>query len=416
MDLPIKWDRILLPRQGTDLTKWAVVACDQYTASPEYWEKVKSEVGGAPSSLNLILPEVYLGRDEAARAVKIGATMKEYVAAGIFDIVDDGVILVERTTTCHNTGAKKTRRGFMVAVDLEAYSFAHEDRAAIRATEGTVVERLPPRAAVREQCDLELPHIMQLVDDPEDNLIAPLFEMDGRVLYDFELMAGGGRLRGKLVDGRVHVEAALNKLLADSIDRYGSSFLFGVGDGNHSLAAAQSVWKKTRDPKARYALCEVVNIYDKGLEFEPIHRVVFGVNAEDLKKFLLSSLRAERSKPPQKNNKADCFADARNSDYNLIADGEKMNIALPKDPIEAVAFVQKALDDYGGEIDYIHGKEDLEALCGRGRGNVGILLPAMPKDALFPYCAAKGALPRKTFSMGEAYEKRYYMEARKIRG
>ena len=415
MNLPIKWDKILLPAKGVDPRKWAVVACDQYTSSPEYWERLGKEIGDAPSALNLILPEAFLGRDDAAAARGIAAKMREYTDGGIFEAVDGGVITVERTTVNHITKAAKTRRGIMLAVDLEAYSFVHSDYAPIRATEGTVVERVPPRAAVREACGLELPHIMLLVDDPGDTLIAPLFAPPyngGRVLYDFGLNGGGGTLRGRLADGRAHVEAALSKLLAASIDKYGSSFLFGVGDGNHSLAAAKAVWQKTRNPKARYALCEVVNIYDEGLEFEPIHRVVTGAAARQITNYKSTAL------PPPLSPRAQSRG-LTNKGGNLIVDGERLSIALPQDPIEAVAEVQRALDglvkEYGGGIDYIHGKEDLEALCGKGSGNAGILLPAMPKGALFPYCAAKGALPRKTFSMGEAYEKRYYMEAREIR-
>jgi len=294
----------------------------------------------------------------------------------------------------------------MLVVDLEAYSFKHEDKALIRATEGTVVERVPPRAAVRAKCDLELPHIMLLVDDPGLTLIEPLVRAEGRELYDTELNGGGGRIKGKLVDGRERVECALEKLLNDSTKKYGESFLFGVGDGNHSLAAAASVagglGLKPKTSKY-YALVEVVNIYNEGLNFEPIHRLIVGGKSKELADALIGKFGVATDK----GNKP-----------NLILGKQRICLKFPEDAIKAVAETQELLDDFvrkhGGEIDYIHGESDLKELCARDGDNVGILLPSMSKSDLFEYVARNGALPRKTFSMGEAYEKRYYLEARAI--
>ncbi|MCL2369652.1 MAG: DUF1015 domain-containing protein [Firmicutes bacterium] len=402
MKLPIMWDKILLPKINVDLSKWAVVACDQYTSNPEYWEKLDTQVGDNPSTLRLILPEVFLGKDDETRSKKIAAAMGEYVKGGIFDTVDDGVIVVERTTV--SNGSTKKRKGIMLVVDLDAYSFKHEDKALIRATEGTVIERLPPRAAVRAKCGLELPHIMLLVDDPKRTLIEPLVKAKGKELYKTELNSGGGKISGKLVDGCKQAESALEKLLADSIKKYGEPLLFGVGDGNHSLAAAKMVYEQSGNPKSKYALVEVVNIYDEGLEFEPIHRLIIGTKSKALVDVLVAKLGV------------DTGAKAK---HNLMCGKQKISLKFPSDAIEAVAKVQDILDDFvthnGGEIDYIHGEGDLEELCAKDSNSVGILLPPMSKDALFEYVVKKGALPRKTFSMGEAYEKRYYLEAREIR-
>jgi len=396
MKIPIIWDKILLPRPSVDLYKWAVVACDQYTSNSGYWERLDKEIGDSPSTLKLILPEVFLGKNDETRSDEIAKIMRKYVSEGLFDEVDEGVIVIERTTPpLLKSGQSKKRHGIMLVVDLEAYSFKHEDKALIRATEGTVVERVPPRADVRIKCDLELPHIMLLVDDPNLTLIEPLVKSDGYPLYDTELNGGGGRVRGKLVKGRESVERALKSLIDESIKKYGEPFLFGVGDGNHSLAAAKATFKKNK-----YALVEVVNIYDEGLNFEPIHRLVVGGNPKELVAALISKFGETNTKS------------------NLIFGKQKVCLNFPKDAIKTVAEVQEILDVFvgihGGIIDYIHGEGELEELCEKSEDNVGIFLPSMDKSQLFDYVVKNGALPRKTFSMGEAYEKRYYLEARKI--
>ena len=404
MKLPIVWDTILLPKAHLDLTKWAVVACDQYTSNEEYWQQLDKKVGRANSTLRMILPEVYLGRGEDdARIKKIASVQKKYLEADIFDIIDSGVVVVSRTTT-DAKGVTKTRVGIMLTIDLAAYSYTHADRAMIRATEGTVEERVPPRAAVRSKCELESPHIMLLVDDPDKTLVEPLAKMMSIPLYDTELNNNGGRVTGALVKGRERVVTALRKLLEDSVAKHNSPFLFGVGDGNHSLASAKAVYESNPTALNRYALVEVVNIYDDGIEFEPIHRLVKGSNGQRVYDALIQKLGVKTNAKALP---------------NIMLGNQRAHLKLPSDAIKAVAKVQAIIDDeimlHGGEVDYIHGEQELNDLAAANDNNVGVLLPSLKKDTLFAYVANKGALPRKTFSMGEAWEKRYYLECRKIK-
>ncbi len=403
---------VLLPKKGTDMQKWAVVACDQFTSEPEYWEKLKAFVGDAPSALNVIFPEVYLGQDNKPIIDKINATMDKYLKDGTLESIGKGFILVERKTKF-----VEKRLGLMVMVDLEDYSFVREDKALIRATEGTVISRIPPRVKIRENAPVELPHIMLLIDDRKKEIIEGLYENRDKYekVYDFELNMEGGHLRGWHVTDADAVIEKLNKLISkeELMSKYGTAdeaMLYAVGDGNHSLATAKACWnnikgslseEERKNHPARYALVEVENIHDDGLAFEPIHRVVFGAGYDFLPG-LYNVLGG------------DYFCKL------MTPGGKEETIMLPSNAAEAVKTVQDYIDAYiksheGTEVDYVHGADSLRSVVEAHPGSVGITLPPLGKNDLFDYVLKKGALPRKTFSMGEAVEKRYYVEARKIK-
>ncbi|MEX2206125.1 MAG: DUF1015 domain-containing protein [Myxococcota bacterium] len=417
--LGIAVPEILLPALSVDLSRWAVIACDQYTSQPEYWNAVAERVGDAPSTLHLILPEVWLGaKDEDARIAAIQANMREYLATGVFAKPLRGFVAVERSTP-----HVASRRGLMVALDLERYDWRPGARALLRATEATVEERLPPRLRVREAAVLELPHVLVLVDDPGCTVIEPVAAgaSRGAPLYDVELMDGAGRVRGWAVADPAEiarVERALAALAQPALQRakYGASdgdpFLYASGDGNHSLAAAKLFWERRkpslpaaqrRDDPARFALVELVNVHDPGLRFEPIHRVVFGADPD----VLLADLARTRGTGPA--HALRWVASTRSGVATLHAGGEPL----------AVAALQAFLDEWlavhpGARIDYIHGDDALARLSAEP-GRIGFTLPAFEKSALFPTVARRGVLPRKAFSLGEAEEKRFYLEARRIR-
>ena len=412
---------ILLPQAG-ELSKWSVVACDQYTSQPDYWQRVDETVGDAPSALRLILPENQLNDGHVEEHIKaINQTMEEYLAADVFRVLPDSLIYVERWLDCD-----KVRRGLVGQVDLEDYDYTPGSGTLIRATEGTVLSRIPPRAAVRRGAALELPHVMLLVDDPEGTVIEPLTgetdEMEQ--CYDFDLMERGGHITGwRLDQGQMAgVAGALDKL-ADPLEfagKYDAAdkpvLLFAVGDGNHSLATAKACYeeqKKGLSPEAaaalpaRYALVELVNLHDESLEFEPIHRVVFDVQPEKL----LDALKAAYPGAYEGRGEGHVLP--------YVWAGGEGAVTVPKPEAQlAVGTLQQFLDRYlaenGGTVDYIHGADVTEEL-GRKPGCIGFLLPAMGKDQLFPTVIRDGVLPRKTFSMGEAHDKRFYLEARKIR-
>ncbi len=404
---------ILLP-QNCDLSKWSVVACDQYTAQSDYWERVDHTVGPAPSALRLILPESHLGGADVDRRIgDIHTTMNDYLSQGRFRDLGESLVYVERTQ-----GNGKVRRGLVGAADLERYDFRPGAGSLIRATEGTVLERIPPRVKVRQGAALELPHVMLLVDDPQRTVIQPLSTQTGEMelLYDFDLMEGGGHLKGwKLTDNQLEQVAAALHALADEAAfqrRYNAPgkpvLLFAVGDGNHSLATAKTC--HDADPgneRARYALAELVDLHDEALEFEPIHRVLFGVEPQAV----LTALK-------------EAYPDAYEGEgpghqLRYVYAGGEGTITVP-DPTSqlAVGTLQGFLDAYLAEnpaarVDYIHGADVTRALAAQP-GNLGFLLPAMGKEELFPTVIFDGVLPRKTFSMGEARDKRFYLEARRI--
>ena len=412
---------ILLP-QNCDLTKWSVVACDQYTSQNDYWERVAQTVGDAPSTLKLILPESQLEDGHFEEHVAdINRTMDAYLDQGLFRPLPNALIYVERWLD-----NKKLRRGLVGVVDLECYDYNAGSSSLIRATEGTVITRLPPRVAVRRNASLELPHIMVLVDDPDKQLIEHLTYETDRMeeVYDFDLMERGGHITGYLVpeDLQADVCEILNTLarphdFARKYDAKGKPvLLFAIGDGNHSLAAAKAAYeeKKQHTPQeqwadlpARYALVELVNLHDESLEFEPIHRVCFDVDADELMKDFLAAYPGAH------------YGEGEGHTITYVFDTEVGKITIPKPTAQLpVGTLQDFLDQWmqthSGRIDYVHG-DDVTWELGRKPGNIGFLLPATGKDELFKTVIFDGALPRKTFSMGEAHDKRFYLEARKIK-
>lgn len=425
--------RIHLPRAGTDLKKWAVIACDQYTSQPEYWHDVAREVGDAPSTLHLIFPEVYLGAaDSAARIGRIQQTMRDYLASGLLQ-EHHGAIHVERRI------GGRTRNGLLLELDLEHYDFARDSASLIRPTEGTIVERLAPRIAVRRGADLELPHILVLIDDPAGTVIEPIAAERARLekLYETDLMHGGGSVAGYAVDAALAARAlaALSALANPQAfaQRYAvppgtPAMLFAVGDGNHSLATAKAIWDGAKetvgmDHRSRYALVEVENIHDPALEFAPIHRLLFGV-AADVRAALAESFgsRLSCSEMPSADAMRACVEAAHGARHvaGLIGPGPRYSVIEIADPEStlAVGTFQTFIDGFlvrGGarEVDYIHGDEALERQVLGGDG-VGFHLAAMSKSDLLKMVVREGPLPRKTFSMGEADEKRFYVEARRI--
>ncbi|WP_295579166.1 DUF1015 domain-containing protein [uncultured Oscillibacter sp.] len=411
---------ILLPREA-DMTKWAVVACDQFTSQPEYWQAVADTVGDAPSTLRLILPEAGLSGPEVERDIAaINGAMEDYLARDLFRTLPESLLYIQRTQS-----DGRVRRGLIGMVDLEQYDFTPGSGALIRATEGTVLSRIPPRVRVRRNAPLELPHVMLLIDDPDRTVIEPLDPAGMEPLYDFALQQGGGHLRGwRLTAEQTDaVAAALAGLCtpAEMERKYGlggaAPLLFAVGDGNHSLATAKQCYEDLKkvtpeeqwaDLPARYALVEVVNNHDDALRFEPIHRVLFHVDPE-------AFLAAFRAAYPDA-----CEGQGEGHVLECVWAGHDRYLTVPNPAVQlAVGTLQSVIDGYlqqhpEAEVDYIHGEDVTRELASRD-GCMGFLLPAMEKEQLFKTVMADGVLPRKTFSMGHAQDKRYYVEARKIR-
>jgi hypothetical protein len=431
--LPVEVPEILLPSRGIDLERWAVVACDQYTSQRDYWEALEAHVGDAPSTLRLVFPEVYLGDGDAERRVAaIHARMREYLERGVLAPARRGFVLVERETA---RGAR--RLGLVAALDLEHYDFRDGARTQVRATERTVEERLPARVRVRDGALLELPHVLVLVDDPDQSLIEPLLERarQGPPLYDTPLWPGAGRVRGWLAGAPAdagHVDSALRALERPD------GMLLAVGDGNHSLGAARLLWERARarlgdaelaSHPARRALVELVNLHDPGLVFEPIHRAVFEVEPAAL----LASLpgwfaehgargRIERlDDPARRQARLEAAWSTPRGPQTIgwtagvhggLIEIEQARASLPVASLQA--FLDAHLEKHAGaSIDYIHGDDVLRRLAAAPR-RVGFSLPALDKRELFRSVIRDGALPRKTFSLGEADEKRFYLEARRI--
>lgn len=446
---------IYLPAPGVDYRKWAVVACDQYSSEREYWESVDHDVGDAPSTLRLIFPECYLeDPDKNLRIAKIQENMRDYRERGVLSPRGEACVLVERSTPFE----ENPRLGLVVAIDLERYQYGADSKSLIRPTEHTIVERLPPRMAIRRGAELELPHIMILIDDPQHKVIEPLYKKRQYFerAYDFDLMKNSGHVRGWLVlreEELAQIADALEALGNREAfqKRYGHDevLLFAVGDGNHSLATAKAIWEETKaafantphaqnllaSHPARYALVELVNLYDQGLPFHPIHRVLFNVDAQDF----LSTLERSGAEIRFTQDAADAFAHvdategtnpAKHSDSAPAASSSAHQFAFvtehrtgtitfdaPKARL-AVATIQEQIDAYREKhpevgIDFIHGTASTEAL-GKKKGNIGLYLPRISKTAFFSVVVHDGVMPRKTFSMGEAPEKRFYIEARKI--
>lgn len=411
---------ILLPR-ACSMQKWSVVACDQYTSEPEYWERVERFVGDAPSTLRLMFPETYLGQADAPMRIRsIRAAMRQYLDEGRFSNLKNSLVYLERTLP---GGA--VRRGLVGAVDLEQYDYGADSASPIRPTEGTVVARIKPRMEIREGAPIELSHVMLLIDDPDATVIGPLSKRKSALvpLYNFELMESGGRLCGWWLpaDQAEDVRRALAALASPEVfaRKYGLPdkpvLAYAVGDGNHSLATARACYDKLKREigraalthPARYAMVELVNIHDESLIFEPIHRVVTGVNADRLRADFAGAMDA-LGRP------ADDGGAVRTVRYLDARGGGEVRLGGHDLPVGVVQdFLDGWLKRNGGEIDYIHGDAVAERLGSR-ESAAAFLLPAIGKSALFESVARSGALPRKTFSMGEACEKRFYLECRRI--
>lgn len=389
---------ILLPKGNFE--KWSVIACDQYTSEPEYWQNAERIVADAPSALRVILPEAYLDEKTPERIEKVNSTMQQYINSDLLECHENALIYIERVQS-----DGKVRHGIIGKIDLESYDYRKGASAAIRATEETVLERIPPRVRIRENAPLELPHVMLLIDDPEKTVIEPIKAVkDGFTpLYNFDLMQNGGHISGWKLDAQ-SAENVINALCR--LEEKNDGLLFCVGDGNHSLASAKACYEKDPNPKNRYALVEFVNIHDAALQFEPIYRVVFGI---------------------EPNTAIDAFVSACGGEYTgegaqkftCVWNSGSREISVKGTSKLCVGTLQSFLDAYIKEhtqvrIDYIHGEDSVKKLC-RAENTVGFLFDGMRKDELFPAVFTDGSLPRKTFSMGHADDKRFYLEARKIK-
>ena len=388
---------ILLPKQNFE--KWSVVACDQYTSEPAYWHAVEDFVGEAPSALRIILPEVYLSADNSERIAAINATMQDYLDSGVFDCHENTMIYVERASN------NAVRRGIVGLIDLEDYDYHKGSHALIRATEATVLERIPPRVQIRRDAPLELPHILLLIDDPALSVIEPLAGQkdDFKPAYSFDLMQGGGHIDGYFLPDEAikAVQSALDSLIKGQSD----PLLFAVGDGNHSLATAKECYNLTKNPLARCALVEVVNIHDTSIEFEPIYRVLFNVDADD---FLAGFIAHTEALGGESTQRFEYITPDRSGEISV-----KATAKLPVGTLQT--YIDLYLQSHPEvKIDYIHGADVTRSLC-KEPNTLGFLFDGMQKDELFPAILADGSLPRKTFSMGHAADKRYYIEARRIK-
>lgn len=408
---------LLLPAEQVEMEKWACVACDQYTSQPEYWEKVAQIVGDAPSCLKLVLPECYLPETEA-RVPLIHAEMARYAADGTLQQrVTEGFVLVERTTE------SGSRLGLVCVCDLEQYDYTGK-KCLVRPTEQTITARLPARLAIRRKAPMELSHILLLLDDPMQSVLEPLHFKRSQLtpLYDFPLMQGGGHLTGWAVTDAEDVSAVMEAIAALKSTLGPDPLLFAVGDGNHSLATAKARWEELKpsltpeeqaNHPARFAMVEVENIHDRALQFEPIHRIVTGVDPNALMQdwsdyCLARGMELNGRLTPEEQT------------VTVVYAGCEMTAAVAR-PEGAIpcATLQTYLDDFlarhpEAEIDYIHGDDVLRSLSG-AEDAIGFLLPPLHKADFFSAVTALGILPRKTFSMGHAHEKRFYMECRTIR-
>lgn len=400
----IRAPHILLPREGVDLNAFAVIACDQFTSNQDYWKEVDKLTKGKPSTYHMMFPEAYLGHtDEKVYIDQINKNIKEYLDKQI--LVDQGecFILVDRSTS-----VVKHRLGLIISIDLEDYTYTKGVKSLIRASESTIVERIPPRLKIRENAAVELPHILFLFDDKDESIVEDLYAHKDKLekVYDFELNQDGGHIKGYKVSNTKAVIDKFEKLLKKN----NNGLLFIVGDGNHSLATAKAHWDKIKvnlseDEKknhpARYALVEALNIYDKGLIFEPIHRLVFNAGNDFL--------------PGLKSNLSGDFVS-----FAYQKETGKKELHMPRIAPMCYKIVQSYIDEYlkthpETSVDYIHDVSELINCADKNKGSIAIAMPALTKGDIFDYIAADDVLPRKSFSMGHATEKRYYLESKRIK-
>ena len=419
--LGIEVPEILIPDEKVNMRKWSVVACDQFTTNQRYWNEVERMVGNSPSTLHIMLPEIYLeDADVSQRISRAKEVMRSYLDDSVLNLLPRGFVLVERYID------GKPRKGLMVAIDLEEYDYDLESRPRIRATEETLLERIPPRIAIRKNADVEMPHVLVLMDDKEKQVIEPLYQCKDRFpkLYDFELMQNGGRVAGYFVDDEASIEGVLEAISQLELH---DGMRFCVGDGNHSLATAKTVWeeaKETLSPEEletsplRYALVELLNLHDDALTLKPIHRVISKVNSAQCIQYVADQLNRagldarlvfSRRKPSMQMSSAPqtVFFTSKDS-------AGRIEIHNPVHPM-VVGEIQPVLEKYAEKnncrLEYIHGDEELEELAGE-YDTLGFYMPAMEKDTFFDTVIECGVLPKKSFSLGEANEKRYYLECR----
>jgi len=427
----LRLPEILLPHKGIDLTKWSVIACDQHASEKDYWEKVKAFVGDSPSTLHLIFPEFYLeDQDAGKRIARVHSFMRQYLAKNILRPQPPGLILVDRQTRY-----TESRKGLLFAVDLEKYSYRKEPGSLIQATEETILDRLPPRMKIRENAALEVPHVMLLINDPDRRVIEPVARHldDLPELYNFKLMMGGGRLRGFRVDDRPLLSGIVKELTKLAGTGQTGNLLMAVGDGNHSLANAKAVWEKTKkhlpdrnnrqNHPARFALAEVINLYDENLRFEPIHRVLLNIECRQLisavKSYYDCSIEYFENKTAMEQYLAKRKSEKNIQSIGFVQEGRYGTVTIKNPAVHpAVANFQPFLENFltrrpQAKIEYIHEEEVVSAL-GTQAGNTGFYLPLPDKKNLFKTIASHGSLPKKSFSIGRAEEKRFYMECRKI--
>ncbi len=416
---------ILLP-SNVDLKTWCSVACDQFTQDEEYWSKAEKIAEGKPSTLHLMLPEIYLEKpDRSDREKKVTDTMKNYLSSGVFSPSEREFIYVERKTSFG-----RMRRGLIAAVDLDSYDWQKGSSSLVRATEATIASRLPPRMKIRREALLEMPHIMLLLDDKHDRLMSSSSEAKRETpIYDGDLMLSGGHITGWAIkdsEDLDRISSSLGEIKKENTDKNGDCLLFAVGDGNHSLAAAKEVWEEEKkrgckDSLLRYALSEIVSIYDPGLTFEPIHRFLFDLDPRKLIDFMKVSLKGSLKEEESDVSLAHSIKSSSSSiGFAFLEEGKRKFFRLDfEDKGLAVSVVQPSLDSFiasssGCKIDYIHGEEDVLRLSEK-ENTVSILMPPIAKESFFSTIRSSGSLPRKSFSMGEASEKRYYLECRSIR-
>ncbi len=403
MNKAITSAEILIPNLK-DLTSFAVIACDQFTSEPEYWQELENFVGEKPSALHVTFPEIYLKDNPEERIKKINQAMEEYLSDGVFKKLEKGFVL-----TVRKTPFVEKRIGLLAAVNLDEYDYAPSSRPLIRATEGTLKERIPPRLKIRKDASLEFPHVMILIDDEKREIIEDLYERrdNFKKIYDFKLNQGGGEIKGYFIPETEPVLEKFNALLSEErlIKKYGKNdkFLMAVGDGNHSLATAKAHWEQVKlslngekEHPSKYALAEIVNIYDEGIYFEPIYRFVNGIDRKLFKSEFM------------KKGGITCVL---KGDEETVLTGAE----LPESIEKTDEFIKEFIERNGGEVDYVHGKENVEKLVLADKNSIAVLFDKLEKGDLFRFVSLNGALPRKTFSMGEGVEKRYYLEGRKIK-
>jgi len=430
----IQVPEVLLPAQGIDPHKWAVIACDQFTSQPDYWERVAQTVGDAPSTFHLILPEAWLHKADVADRIQMTlTTMQDYLTNGILE-PHNGFVFVERQI------GDKVQSGLVVALDLECYDYNKGSQTLIRATEGTILDRLPPRMDVRREALLESPHILVLYDDPEGVVLSKIRanKEELPLAYDFELMAGSGHLAGRLVEDPTMIDSVIEGLASliepktyaqkYELPNAKNPLLFAMGDGNHSLATAKAIWEELKphvgpDHPARYALVELVNLHDPSLSFEPIHRVLFNPGEDfNLTLQLFFDDKISLHPIPDMPTLVDEVSRSTPTSQRFgMIEADAYTLVILDHPVHnlTAGSLQEFLDMYlkshhETRIDYVHGDDTVDEI-GRKAGNLGFFLPPITKNSFFKSVIVDGALPRKTFSMNQAKDKRFYMECRKIK-